>query len=271
MVDVFEEVEGELRAERYRSLARRLAPWIIGGVIAGVLVVAAVFGWEKYRENVANKASDTYVAAVKQLETGDSEAAFKSFGQVPATSKGYRALALMQQGGIRLAAGDSKQAVALFDQAADAAPKDKAGLLISDAARLKSAFALMDQGSFTEIEGRLKPLTAENHPYRSVAREALALAKLQAGKIKEARQDFKALSLASDASEGLKQRANTTAQMIDAGLLNDVGSVVKAAAALPPPAAQPQLGIPGLEQLLQQQGGAQGAPQGAPVPQGAPQ
>ena len=270
MVDIFEEVESDLRTERYTQMAKRLLPWVIGGLIAGVLLVAGIIGYQKYRENIAYKASDSYAQGLKALEAGDGEAAFRQFGQVPVSAKSYRALALMQQGGIRLADGKTKEAVALFDQAADTAPKNKLGVLISDGARLKSAFALMDQGSYPEIEGRLKPLTDENRPYRAEAREALALAKVQAGKLKEARQDFIVISLMNDAPESLKNRAKTSAQMIDAGLLTAVPAVVKAAGELPPPSATPpQLNIPGLEGLNAQQGQpAQQAPQ---APQGAPQ
>src|SRR5204863_4708228 len=145
--DVFEEVESELRSERYQALAKRLLPWVIAGLLAGILIVAAVIGYQKYRENVANKASDAYAAGLKSLAGGDADGVFAKFSQVPAGAAGYQALALMQQAGIRLAGGNAKQAVELFDKAANAAPKSKTGSIIADAARLKSAFALMDQGS----------------------------------------------------------------------------------------------------------------------------
>jgi hypothetical protein len=257
VVDIFEEVESDLRTERYKQLGKRLLPWVIGGLIAGVLLVAGIIGYQKYRENITYKASDAYAAGMRALEAGDGEAAFRQFGQVPVSAKAYRALALMQQGGVRIVEGKSKEAAALFDQAADTAPKGKVGEVIADAARLKSAFALMDQSPYPEIEARLKPLTEENRPYRAEARETLALAKVQAGKLKEARQDFIVISLMTDAPEGLKNRARTVAQMIDAGLLASVPAVVKAAAEQPPPpAAPPGLNIPGLEGLV--------APQGAP-------
>ena len=38
MVDVFEEVEGELRSERYRELARRFLPWIVGLLVLALAV-----------------------------------------------------------------------------------------------------------------------------------------------------------------------------------------------------------------------------------------
>jgi hypothetical protein len=261
VVDIFEEVESDLRADRYREVFKRLAPWVIAGLLVGLLVVVGVIGFQKYRVGQIDKASDAYAAGLKALASGDTDAAFKHFGEVPASARGYRSLALMQEGGIRLQAGADKEAVALFDQAAEAAPKNKTGAILADAARLKSAFALMDQSPYAEIEARLKPLTDENRPYRAEAREALALAKLQAGKVKEARQDFVVISLMPEASDSLKARARTTEQMIDAGLLNNAGAVVKAAAALPPQKeAPPPLGIPGLEGIPGAEPGAAPAP-----------
>lgn len=260
MVDVFEEVEGELRSERYKELAARLLPWLIGGLLVAVVLIGGALGWQKYQENQIFKASEAYAQGLETLQGGDAEAAFRQFGKVPAGAKGYRALALMQQGGIRLNAGKAKEAQQLLDQAADAAPNNKVGRIIGDAARLKSAFAMMDQASYADIEARLKPLTEDDRPYRAQAREALALAKIQAGKLKEAKQDLTVLSLMSEAPEGLQARARTTVQMIDSGLAADVPAVVKAAAALPP---QPQM-TPEMMQALQAMQG-----QGGPPPQGA--
>ena len=258
MVDVFEEVEGELRTERYKELGKRLLPWIIAGLVVGIIVVGGFFAYVKHQENQANKASEAYARGLSALEAGDGGAAFTQFGQVPKGAKAYRSLALMQQAGIRLDENKNKEAAALLDQASEVAPKGKVGEILADAARLKSAFALMDQASYADIEARLRPLTEENRPYRAFAREALALAKINAGKVKEARQDLVVLSLMTEAPEAARARARTTISMIDSGLLASVPAVVKAAAALPPmPSLPPGMMLPP---------GVQGVPMG---PQGA--
>ena len=79
-----------------------------------------------------------------------------------------------------------KAAVALLDQAAEAAPDP----VIGDAARLKSAFALLDTAPYKDVEARLTPLMKDGRPYRVQAREALAFAKLMAGNAAGARDDF---------------------------------------------------------------------------------
>ena len=75
MVDVFEEVEGELRADRYKSLAQRFAPWAIGGLIVGLLIAAAVWGWREYQRRGAEEASLAYAEALELGQRGDTRGA----------------------------------------------------------------------------------------------------------------------------------------------------------------------------------------------------
>jgi hypothetical protein len=149
-------------------------------------------------------------------------------------------MALVQQGGLRLQANDTEQAVKFFDQAAEVAPDP----VIGDLARLKSALALLDTAPYAELEKRLQPLTKDGAPYRMPAKEALAFARMMAGKTTEARGDFAVLSLSPDSSDAMRDRARLAMDMIDSGSAKALPAMVKAAAALPPmppqSAMQPQ-------------------------------
>jgi hypothetical protein len=163
----------------------------------------------------------------------------------------------MQLGALKLGDGkpaDVKAAVALFDQAAAAAPDD----LIGDAARLKSAFAILDTAPFAEVEGRLSPLMKDGHPYRVQAREALAFAKLLKGDSAGARGDFVVISQSLDAPETARQRAKAAVDLIDTGSAKAVPAAVKAAESLPPPMLVGPDGVPmGAVRQGQPQGQAQ--------------
>lgn len=237
VVDVFDEVEEQLRSDRYRTLALKALPWIGAATVAVVIGVGGFWGWTAYQTKEAAKASEAYQAA---LETMGREGAAKGLSAMEAISKGgspgYRALALMHLGGIRLDEGKTADAVRYFDEAA----KLSSDPVIGDLARLKSALALMDTASFKDTEARLTPLTGEKSPYRVNAKEALAFAKLQSGDLKGAREDFSILAnLLDNNSEGVRQRAQAAMQMIDSGSAKDLAAVVKASIALPPPAAMP--------------------------------
>ncbi len=231
VVDVFDEVEEQLRGERYRSLATKSLPWAVAAVAAAVIGVGGYWGWSSYQTDQANKASEGYQAALEAAQKDGPAKAFTQFKTVAdGGAKGYKALALLQMGDIRLEENKTKEAVGYFDEAAKAAPD----ALLGDLARLKSAFALMDTASFKDIEARLTPLAGEKSPYRVHAKEALAFAKLQAGDLAGARGDFVVLTNSLDnTSEEVRERARAATQMIDSGSAKELAAAVKAAAVLP--------------------------------------
>jgi hypothetical protein len=268
VVDVFEEVEEQLRADRYRTLALQYLPWVGGALLAALVILVGVWGYQQYQQTGVEKASEAYANGLSSLSHGDKDSAFQQFGQAASsTSAAYKALALMQQAGIRLSQQRTADAVALLDQAAKAAPNP----IIGDAARLESAYLLLDTASLAEIEDRLKPLTSKaESPYNALAREAVAMAKLRAGQAAAARSDFQVLTLLPNAPDNVRQRAHAAMALIDGGSPGAVGAIVKGALALPPQpvtpanamgAAQPGQGQPPAAQPAPDQSSDGGAAQ----------
>lgn len=232
MTDLFEEVEEQLRSDRYRQLARRFLPWVLGIVAAALLAVLAYWGWDYYQRQTISKASEQYQAAMDAFLAGDRNKANQLWTEVSeGGARGYKALALMHLGAAQLEQKKTAEAVRLFDQAAEAAPD----AIIGDVARLKSAFALLDTAPLKDVEGRLTPLMEEGRPYRVQAREALGFARLNAGDTAGARREFNLITQALDAPEGAQARARAAVALIDSGSAKAVPGVVKAAGALPPP------------------------------------
>jgi hypothetical protein len=238
VVDLFDEVEEELRSERYKRLALKVAPIAIGVAVLALAGALGFWGWDSYQNRQIAKVSDAYSAAVAARDANEAakaETEFKLMSQNAPPA--YKAFALMQLGALALEKNDAKGAAALFDQAADT----RADEMITDIARLKSAFALMDTASYAETEAKLKPLTEDDRPYRTVAKEALAFAKVQAGNLDGARADFSAMTVALDSSEAMRDRASKMVQLIDAGTAKSMPEAAKAAMALPVMPAMPQL------------------------------
>ena len=232
MTEFFEEVEEQLRSDRYRQFAEKALPWLLGLAAAALIATLGYWGYDYYRGQQITTASEKYVAAMDALVAGNKDQAKNLFGEVSKSqAAGYKSLALMHLAAFDLADKKPAEAAKLFDDAAKAAPD----LLIGDAARLKSAFALLDTASLTELEGRLKPLTDDGHPYRVQAREALAFAKMKGGDFTGARGDFVLISQSLDASQGAQSRAQAAIGLIDSGSAKALPAVVKAAQALPPP------------------------------------
>ena len=233
MVDFVEEVEEQLRAERYANLARRWLPWFAAALIAVIIGWLGVWGYDTWRDRNIGIASVAYDKALTALAAGDQTAAFDGFAALGKSGPaGYRTLALMQQANIRLAANQPQEAAGFFDQAAKAAPN----AILKDLASLRAAQTVMDTAPYADVEGRLKPLIGEGKPYTLEAREMLAIAKLQAGMTAPARNEFSALSLTLGVTPGMRARAQGAIALIDSGQGGVLGQVVKAAATMPPPA-----------------------------------
>ncbi len=240
MVDVFEQVEEELRSERYKRLARVWGP-VVGGVLALALIAAlGWWGWQGWQDSRAGKASVAYEAGLEALQNQDMDAARTAFGEAAdAGAGGYKALALMQQAGIAVSENRPEEGVRLFDQAARAS-RDP---LIADVAALKAAFLVMDTAPIADVERRLEPLTRDERPFRAFAQEALALARLQHGRTDEARALLVQLQLGQDAPDSVRQRAQVAIQAIDSGTAASLAAIVQAqiaaeAAASAPAASQ---------------------------------
>jgi len=246
VVDVFSEVDEQLRAERLRSFMQLAVPAFIAALVLSVLAVAGVQGWQMYQASQSAKAAQAYQAALDAETRGEDAKAFQQFDDLAKHGGPYQALALMQQGGIRMDQNKAADAAALFDKAASASKSP----LISDIAALKSAYAAMDSAPLAQIEAKLTPLAVPARPYHVQAREALALVRLANGQAAKAKSDLVAIANALDTPDSARQRAQAIVALIDSGTgagLKKLTEDAKTAAPLPLPGQagpQPPQGAP---------------------------
>jgi hypothetical protein len=215
---------------------KRAVPAFIAALILSVLVVVSIEGYRMYQTSQSAKASLAYQDAMDTASKGDDAKAFQQFDSLAKGSGPYKALALMQQGGIRIDQNKNAEAATLFDQAAAAAGGN---VLVADIASLKSAYAQMDTAGIDLMTAKLTPLMQTGRPYRIQAREALALARLAAGKTAEAKADLVAISLLQDTPDSARQRAQAILALIDSGTatgLKKLEEQAKTAVPIAPPA-----------------------------------
>ena len=231
MADIFTEVDEDLRQERAASLFRRTWPWMLAGLGVALLAWLAVWGWSAWSRAQDARAGSAYAKALDALAAGKLDEADRGFGQAAkAGSSGYRALSLMQQAGVRVTRNRPAEAVGLLDEAA----KSTRDPIVRDAALLEAAMAALDTAPLVQSRQRLEPLTAAGRPFRDLAREALAMARLQAGQAKEARADLSTLVIQPDVSEGTRSRARAAVALIDGGGAPQLPAALKAELAMPP-------------------------------------
>jgi len=262
VTEVFHEVDTQLRAARFQMMVRRSWPYGLGVAIAAAIVGLAAWGLSAYQQSISSQASDAYAAASDLLQKGDRAGADAKFAVVAKSdAKAYRTLALMQQAGLAASRNDQKAEVALLDQAAQTAPNP----ILGDAARLEAAYAVMDTAGYDAIHARLTPLAEVGRPYRLLAKEALAMSELAAGKLAQARNDLQVITLSVDASEIQRNRASAAIGLIQSGSWASLTAIAKASQGLTPQAPPPQIGAgaPGQVQA--------GQPPSDPDQQSAPQ
>lgn len=234
MVDFIDEVEEQLRSDRYKTLARTWLPWFAAALAALIVGWLGVWAWQNWQSGNIAKASIAYDRGLTALTQNDETGAYSAFDPIAKSGPaGYRTLALIQQGNIRLAANKTDEAVALYDSAAKAANNP----VLGDLARLKAATALLDTAPYAAISARLNALIGAKRPFDLPAREDLAMAKLAAGRTAEARVAFNNLTLTLGVSEAMRQRAQEAIAVIDSGQAGTALAVARTAATLPPPSA----------------------------------
>ena len=212
MVDVFDEVEEELRQERYNALLRKWGPWVGGAAAAIVLGVGAYQFMEWSSKQRADAASEQYQAAAELYEAGNLLQADSQFqALVESGPRGYETLALMRRAEIALSQGDAEEAARLFNRAGEISPEP----LIRDLARYQAALAQFDQLSYDDLANRLEPLTEGSAPVGLLARELMAAAALRDQRWDEARQRYQLLSVALDLPQAMSQRVMQAQSYLD--------------------------------------------------------
>jgi hypothetical protein len=208
VVDIFDEVEEDLRAERAEKLLKKYA-WLLIAVV--VAIVGAASGWQlwnRYKNQQDAAAAARYVAIQNALQQpGVAQA-----GQLAALDRlavdapeGYKILARMRAAGVKADAGDVPGAVALWNAVAADSSADP---LLRDLASLLATARELDHGDPAQLQARLKPLAAPGNPWSTLAQEQLAMLDLRAGKVDDARKTLQALSVDIDSPSGLRARAS---------------------------------------------------------------
>ena len=156
--NIFREVDEELRSERMRGLWRRFAPFVIGGAVAIVVLVAVNEGWSWYSASRSAQASQELYAALDAAEDGDLASARQQLETISAEGAGgYPALAQFRQAALLAEEGDSAAAVAAYDALAST----QSNVRMRELALLLAGQILVDSGTLTDVEARLGTLVAE--------------------------------------------------------------------------------------------------------------
>lgn len=223
VVDIFDEVSEDLRADRARALLKRYGGLLI---VAAALVIVGVAGWQAWRWRGQQQSSQVATAFLDAMRksaappaadgaTPSRTQAAADFAALAATApEGYRTLARLREAALRATAGDLPAALTLWDKISADTQADP---LLRGLADLLWVQHQVDAGDPAAVEGRLAPLIANGSAWRPLALESQAWLAIRTGQRAKARDILKGLQADTLAPDGVRARAG--------GLLSQLADV----------------------------------------------
>lgn len=205
------EVDESLRQDRVLQFFKRYGVWILGALIAVVAVIGAWQGWRAYSLNAARAHSVDYLAAQQLLVSGNLDGAKAEFERLRDEGpRPFRVMARMEHAAALQAQGDLEAALAEFDAAAAQAPD----AVMRETAQLRAAYIAAETQDLAALRTRLQPLIDSDSRLSFLARELLGIEAWEAGDLDLAREQLEALTLAFDAPEAVRQRAQVALAVV---------------------------------------------------------
>jgi hypothetical protein len=204
------EVNEELRSDQLKFVWRRFGRVIFGLAALVVLATAAYSGYRYWAANQAGDSGDKFLAALALADQNKTDDALAALAAIEKDGHGsYPILARMRAATLLAQKGDNAGAIAAFSEIGR-----ESGLLtvIQDAARLRAAFLLVENGGYDKVSAEVEELAVPKNAFRHSAREALGLAAYKQGDFVKARQWFQAII---DDAEAPRNVANRAQMMLD--------------------------------------------------------
>ncbi len=211
MSDIFQEVEEDVRRERYEQLWKKYGNYVIAAASVLVLAVGAYQAWRAYDLRQRQAVSDRYEAALQLAQTDPLKAEIAFDALVKDAPSGYATLAKFHLAGQYLAQGKRDPAVALLKELVNVSNP-----VLANTARLRLAWLLADASPKADVVMLLQPLSAPDSQWRFAAQEVVAYIDFKDGQRGQAQAEYEKLAQEAEAPAGLRQRAGGIAEFIRA-------------------------------------------------------
>ena len=203
MSDVFQEVDEELREEKYKSIWRKYKYYVIGGVILFVLAIAANAFWKDYNLKEINDRSERFFTALEMAQEDKVNAItlLEEFASKEEKNAKYNVLiARFSEAAIRRSEKDFNGALVIYKSLANNNISD----FYADYAKLSSAEMLITLNNKKEARLILDNLINNSSDLKYIAMEYLGYIEIDEGNFSKARTIF--INIAEEASSSVNMK-----------------------------------------------------------------
>jgi hypothetical protein len=209
--DIFQEVDEDLRHDKWLRLWKQYQNYVIGLAALIIIATAGVTYWRHYDQQQREAEGLQYGLALDEARGGKFAEAADALNSLAAGAHAGRALvARFEAAALRARAGDEAAAIAAYDAIAKDSAVDPT---YRDLATVLWGLHAIDTLDPQVVIDRLAPVTNPDNPWHSSAIEVTAIVHLKAGDRAAARADYQKLADDLTAPRGLRARA---AQMVAA-------------------------------------------------------
>ncbi|PKR55365.1 tetratricopeptide repeat protein [Thalassospira marina] len=216
MVDIFQEVEEDLKRERTERLWRKYGKVVVAVAAVIVLGVAGREGWKSYEHSTRIENGTRFANALELVNAGPdkSQAALDAFDTIIAKGDdGFVALGHFQKARIFLSQNETEKAVTELEAIASDSDVDK---VYRDLAVVQIAMNSGTADNADVLIARLKPIAVPENTWYHSAREMMAVLNIAAGKKDEAKSLLTELADDKTAPADMRGRASELLKAIKA-------------------------------------------------------
>ena len=206
MSDIFQEVDKELREEKYKTIWSKYKYYIIGTLILFIFGVGFNSFWKQYSSNEINDRSSRFFAAMElaQEDKTSSILMLQEFISKEKKSAEYHVMiAGFAEAAIRRSEKDFSGALKIYDDIGN----NNISVFYKDFAKLSSSEMLIATKNISEAKIRLEELSSGSSDLKFIAKEYLGYILINDGNLLKAKDIFKSLVEEASVSLNMKNRS----------------------------------------------------------------
>jgi hypothetical protein len=210
--DIFQEVDEEVRRDRFNKFWKGYGVYVIAAGVALVLGTAASVGWGEYNAQRQQQDSDRFAAAIALATAGKQDEATSAFRVLSTEAQdGYALFARFRTADAQKEAWDIGGAIQTFEEITADTSVDT---LYRNLASLLTIMHTIDDGEPEQLRAGLMPLLAGDGVWRHSARELSGALALRVGDRELAKIEFQKLADDVLAPPGVRARATEILQIL---------------------------------------------------------